>query len=337
MTEAEPGAIAVVADTAEETAATGGAPIVEQALAALRTGLAVRPIPALPDRAEDMSGFSGIILDDPPGLTPEQRRALAQFVDSGGVVLLALGPRAASAPLGASFEPLLAHATGWSPSPSPGANPESAASVMSESAATLADLAPRGRATLAPEDVSAIEPLVAWKDGAPLVARRAMGRGEAWIATLPFAVEASDLTLRPGFLALLDAWVGGALVRAAPRRGDVGTPWTFTGRDVAIEGPAGPVAVTRDAPPAAVARAVPALVGAYRIAIDGRKELRVAAPPQAELDLRPRATQENARGSALGDNHAAVDVSWAVALALLGLLALEMALRIYAKARPAAT
>jgi hypothetical protein len=84
-------------------------------------------------------------------------------------------------------------------------------------------------------------------------------------------------------------------------------------------------------------RAFPPLVGAYRIEIDGRKEIRVAAPPERELDLRTRATRESAGSSALGDNHAAVDVSWAAALGLLVLLAVEMALRLYAKARPATT
>jgi hypothetical protein len=190
---------------------------------------------------------------------------------------------------------------------------------------------------MAAEDVGALEALLAWKDGAPLVARRALGRGEAWVVTLPFAVGASDLTLRPGFLTLLDGWIAEARLRAAPRRGEVGGAWSFTGHDVAIEGPAGPLALQRDAIPGAppTVRAVPPLAGAYRITVDGRKELRVAAPPEHELDLRPRATRESAGASALGDNHAAIDVSWAVALALLVLLGAELALRLYAKARPA--
>jgi hypothetical protein len=222
----------------------------------------------------------------------------------------------------------------------PGATADGAANVIVESAATLVNLAPKGRAVFAAEDIAALEPMLAWKDGAPLVARRASGRGETWLVTLPFAVDTSDLTLRPGFLALLDAWVAEARLRASPRRGDVGGAWTFAGKDITIEGPVGPVAIARDVAPGAraVARAVPALVGAYRITVDGRKELRVAAPPERELDLRPRAIGESAAGGAtLGDNHAAVDVSWVIALSLLVLLAAEMALRLYAKTRPAAT
>ena len=94
--------------------ATGGAPIVEQALASLKLDIDVRPSPAMPDRVEDLAGSLGVVLDDPPGLTPEQRHALGAFLERGGLVLLALGPRAAAAPLGASLEPILAHPISWS-------------------------------------------------------------------------------------------------------------------------------------------------------------------------------------------------------------------------------
>jgi hypothetical protein len=334
IVEAGPGSVAVIAESADEQVATGGAPIVEQALAALHLDVTVRPIPAVPDRVEDLVSFAGVIVDDPPGLTPEQRKALGAFVQGGGVALVAVGPRAAAAPLGATLEPLLAHAVTWGPSPVTGAAANGASASFGESAASLSDLAPRGRATLAPEDASALEPLLAWKDGAPLVAKRALGRGEGWLATLPFAVDASDFTLRPGFLALLDAWVSEARARAAPRRGDVGSAWAFPGAtSVTVEGPGGAVTVTREA---SLLRAVPPLIGAYRLAIDGRKELRVATPLAKELDLRPRAAAPSATSSEVGERRAAVDISWAVALALLLLLATELALRVMARSRPEA-
>ena len=112
VVEAGPAALAVVGDRTEEAVATGGAPVVEQALAALHVDMAVRPIPQVPDRREDTAPFAAIIVDDPPGFTPEQRHALGAFVESGGVLLVALGRRAAAAPLGANFEPFLAHAVG---------------------------------------------------------------------------------------------------------------------------------------------------------------------------------------------------------------------------------
>ena len=122
-----------------------------------------------------------------------------------------------------------------------------------------------------------------WTDGAPLVARRAMGRGEAWVVTLPFSVDESDLALRPAFLALLDAWVQAARERAAPKRSDVGTPWRFPGaHSVEAQGPDGRLAATRDE---GVVRLVPPLAGAYRITVDGKAEARVAAPDPARARL----------------------------------------------------
>jgi hypothetical protein len=325
VVEAGPAALAVVGDRTEEAVATGGAPVVEQALAALHVDMAVRPIPQVPDRREDTAGFAAIIVDDPPGFTPEQRHALSAFVEQGGVLLVALGRRAAAAPLGANFEPLLAHAVGWDGSTTSGVDVASGATFFGEAASSLADLSPKGRAKLAEQDVSTYEPLLKWSDGAPLVGRRARGRGDVWMTTLPFSVETSDLALRPGFLALLDAFVNEAKQRATPRRGDVGTPWTFAGaRQVEAQGPGGPLTAARDD---GVLRLVPVLAGAYRVSIDGGKELRVAAPLAREIDLRPRAVASSATSAALGGGVAIVDVSWMVALFLLGLVAVELVLR----------
>jgi len=328
--EAGRGAVAVVADAADEAVATGGAPIAEQALSALKLDVDIRPIPVFPDRAEDLAGHVGVLLDDPPGLTPEQRRALGAFLDGGGVVLVALGPHAAAAPLGASLEPLLAHAVTWSETRSAGADPATAVGELAEPARSLTDVAAPRRAVLDPQDVSAFEPVVKWADGAPLVARRGMGRGEAWIVTLPFSVDASDLALRPAFLSLLDAWIRGARERVAPKRSVVGTTWRFPGAHaVEVHGPDGAaVAVSRDD---GVPHFAPPLVGTYRIDVDGKTEVRVAAPDARELDLRPRAVAAASAGSAMGERRTAVDVSGQVALALLGLVALEMALRAWSR------
>ncbi len=329
LTEAARGAVAVIADAADETVATGGAPIVEQALSALKLDVDVRPMPAFPDRAEDLAGTIGVLLDDPPGLTPEQRHALGAFLDGGGVALVALGPHVSSAPLGASLEPVLAHAVTWADTSAHGADAASAVDALAESAQSLADLSTGRRATLSPEDVGAWEPLVRWTDGAPLVARRTIGRGEAWIVTLPFSPDASDLPLRPAFLSMLDAWTTAAREHAAPRRSDVGTAWKLPGaRDVAVEGPGGAVPVARDE---GVARVVPPLVGVYRITVDGKAETRVAAPELRELDLRPRAASGGGGGEGMGERRASVDVSGPIALVLLALVAAEMALRAWSR------
>ena len=333
--EASRGALAVVADATSEAVATGGAPIVEQALSSLKLDTDVRPLPAMPDRVEDLDGALGVVLDDPSGLTPEQRHALGTFLDRGGVALLALGPRAAAAPLGATLEPMLAHPIAWSETTQPGASAATVAGTLAESADSLTHLDAPRRAVLAPEDSGAFEALAKWTDGALLVGRRPVGRGAAWVVTLPFSVDASDLTLRPGFLALLAAWAEQARSHAVPARSDVGTAWKFLGaRDVEATGPAGDLLPTRDD---GVVSLTPALLGSYRVKVDGLSETRVAAPDERELDLRPRPpTTASGPGASVGERRASVDASGEVALALLALMALEMGLRLWTR-RPLAT
>ena len=328
------GAIAVVADTTAEAVVTGGAPIAEQALSALRSDADLRPIPAFPDRAEDLAGTLGVLLDDPPGLTPEQRHALGAYLDGGGAVLLALGPHAASAPLGASLEPVISKAFGWAETKVAGADPSSAAGELGEAAQSLLDLGASRRAVLSPEDAAAFEPIVKWTDGAPLLARRAIGRGTAWVLTLPVSLDASDLALRPAFLAFLDAWEHEALERKAAQRSDVGVPWTFPGaRNVDAQGPSGAIAAARDE---RGVRVVPPVLGLYRISVDGRLEARVASPVARELDLRPRAAASTTAGEGLGDRRASVDFSGQVAILLLSLVAFELGLRLWLGQRQAA-
>jgi hypothetical protein len=332
--EASRGAIAVVADATTEAVVTGGAPIVEQALSSLRIDADVRPLPAMPDRAEDLDGAIGIVLDDPSGLTPEQRHALAAYLDRGGMVLLALGPRAAAAPLGATLEPILEHGIAWSETTQSGMSPSTATGALAEAAGSLTQLGAVRRAVLAPEDASAFDVMGKWTDGAMMVGRRPVGRGEAWVVTLPFSVDASDLTLRPGFLALLAGWSEQARAHAVPARSDVGTVWKFRGaRDVQATGPAGDVAPSRDD---GVVTLMPTLLGSYQVKVDGRTETRVASPDEGELDLRPRPFAASAPGPAAGEKRAAVDASGEVALALLALMALEMAVRLWTR-RPLAT
>ncbi len=331
VVETGPAALAVVGDRTEEAVATGGAPLIEQALRALHVDMAVRPLPQVPDRREETAPFAGIVVDDPPGFTPEQRRALSAFVESGGVLMVALGRRSSAAPLGATLEPLLTQAVAWNAAAAGGVDVASGTSLFGEATSSLADLAPKGHVTLKDQDGSAYESLLKWGDGSPLVARRTLGRGALWLTTLPFSVEISDFALRPGFLALLDAVVGEAKERSTPRRGDVGVPWVFSGaRSAVAEGPQGPLVVTREA---GVLRFVPPVVGGYQITIDGAKELRVAAPVAREIDFRPRAVAPGARSSALGGAVMNVDVSWIVALVLLGLVAAELALRALSRTR----
>ena len=327
--------VALVVDTAATHVETGGAPPVEQALAALALDAETHPIPTVPDHADELAGYGALLVDDAPGFTPEVRRAVAQWVEKGGVLLLTLGPKAAAAPLGAGFDPLVPGVVRWGASPAPGIDPASFA-ILGSSATTLADVAPQGRSTLEAEALANADVLAKWKDGAPFLLRRSLGRGAVLALTLPLATSESDLALRPAFLALLDRFVRIARARGGSPRIDAGDSWTFDGAKVVTvfrEGNAGPASRTKIPVIEADRRmkATPSVAGVYDVAIDGEHEVRVATVPEREIDLRPRPLVQNARDARLGGAAGAVDVSAYVALALLLLGTLELAMRLRAR------
>jgi hypothetical protein len=341
--------VAVIVDPATAHVATGGAPPIEQAFSALQLDVKVHPLPTVPERPQDLASISAMIVDDAPGFTPEVRRALAGWVEKGGVALFTLGPRAAGAPLGASFDPLVPGVVRWTASPATGVEPASA-SVFGASADGLGALAPRGRASLDADVTAAFKPLASWKDGAPFLVQRALGRGAVLALTLPLSAEESDLVLRPAFLALLERFVATARARGGARRVDVGEAWTFDGyKSVKIErAPAAkgdkpvPIAVTAgegatrdEGAPARAAdakidvtlHAAPPLAGLYELTLDGEKTARVAGVPEREVDFRARKVDAVARAPGLGGVASSLDASPYVALGLLALLAAELLVR----------
>ncbi|WP_437317816.1 VWA domain-containing protein [Sorangium sp. So ce385] len=338
-----PLSIAVVVDPAATHVETGGPPPLEQALSALDLDAQIRPLPSVPEHADELAAHAGLIVDDAPGFTPEVRRSLAAWVERGGVALLTLGQRAAAAPLGAGFEPLVPGVVRWSASPARGVDPATAG-WLGPSAAGLADVAPRGRATLGAEASEGAEVLARWSDGAPFLVRRPLGRGVVLFMTLPLSTEESDVALRPAFLSLLDGFVGAARARGGARRLAAGETWTFDGyRDVKVErvqvdraeGPAG-----REALPVVEVerrlRVSPPLAGLYELTLDGERSTRVVSVPEREIDLRPRRVAESARAAELGGMSASIDGSPYVALLLLALLAAELLLRAIGGRREAA-
>jgi hypothetical protein len=326
-----PLAVAVVVDATATHVATGGPPPIEQALSALELDAQIHPLPAVPEHADDLAAHAGLIVDDAPGFTPEVRRSLTAWVDRGGVALLTLGPRAAAAPLGASFDPLVPGVVRWGPSPAPGIDPASAPTI-GPSAEGLEGLAPRGRAALDPQATDGADVLARWKDGAPFLVRRSIGRGAVLILTLPLSAEESDVVLRPAFLALLDRFVATARARGGARRIDAGETWTFDGyREMKVErvsyaGPGEPEPV-QVAEVERRFRASPALAGLYELTLDGERATRAVSVPEREIDLRPRRVHESARSAELGGMSASIDASQYVALGLLLLLAAELLLR----------
>ncbi|WP_434045302.1 MULTISPECIES: VWA domain-containing protein [Sorangium] len=329
-----PLSIAVVVDPATTHVETGGPPPLEQALSALDLDAQIRPLPSVPEHADELAAHAGLIVDDAPGFTPEVRRSLAAWVERGGVALLTLGQRAAAAPLGAGFEPLVPGVVRWSSSPVPGVDPATAG-WLGPSAAGLADIAPRGRTTLGPEASEGAEVLARWKDGAPFLVRRPLGRGVVLFMTLPLSTEESDVSLRPAFLSLLDGFVGAARARGGARRLAAGEMWTFDGyRDVKVERvrvDSSEGSARREPLPVAEVerrlRVSPPLAGLYELTLDGERSTRVVSVPEREIDLRPRRVAEGARAAELGGMSASIDASPYVALLLLVLLAAELLLR----------
>jgi len=323
-------AIAIIADPASSKLATGGAPPVEQALAALELDMQVRPLPIVPDHAEELAPFAGAVIEDPPGFTPEARRSLGAWLERGGVVLLALGPNTALAPLGASFEPLVHGSIGWGPSPVEGLDDKSA-SLFGAAAGGLADLRPRGRSNL---DLAALGPsakvAARWKDGAPWLIERAVGRGFAFVLSLPTSPDESDLALRPAFLILLEKFAEAARARNGAHRTTVGETWAFEGaKSLEVTGPDKVrLRVTDEATSKTV---VPDRIGVYEISLDGDKLVRVAAPAEREVDLRPRPVAPQTRSASLGDTRARLDLSPHLAMVLLALLVAELVLRLWAR------
>jgi len=322
--------VAIVADPANAKLVTGGVPPVEQALSALELDMRVRPLPLLPDRLEDLAAFAGIAIEDPSGFTPETRRSLTTWLERGGVVLLALGPHAPLAPLGASFEPIVSGAVAWGPSPVSGLD-ERAAAIFGFGAPGLLDLHPQGRAAIDPGSQAGSAKVVArWKDDAPWLIERPIGRGMAYVLTLPTSPDASDLALRPAFLILLEKFVDAARVRNGAHRTTVGEAWTFEGaKSVKATGPEKTDLRVTDEPTGKVV--VPDRIGTYEIALDGDKLVRVAAPAEREVDLRPRPVSPQTKATSLGDVRSRVDLSPYLAVVLLALLVAELGLRIWAK------
>ncbi len=332
--------IGVVVDAAASHVATGGPPPIEQALSALQLDAEVRPLSAAPDQPDELNAFAALVLDDAPGLTPESRKALAAWVNRGGVLLVTFGPRAASAPLGAGFDPVVPGVIRWGASPVSGAEPASAF-FLGPSAVGLNKLEPEGRSTFEPVATTGAEILARWTDGAPLLWRRSLGRGAVFALALPLSTDESDFALRPAFLALLERFVGTARSRGGARQIDVGDAFTFDGyNDVVVEyvpnGPGLPAQKMDLVEQNGRRQVVTALAGRYVARLDGEQTIRIATVPDREIDLRPRRITTAARAETLGGVQPAIDASPYVALGLLGLFAAELLLRTLGQRRETA-
>lgn len=328
--KAKDAAIAVVADAASSHVETGGPPPVEQAFAALELGPAMHPLSGVPEHSEELSSFAGLVLDDPPGLTPEERKSVASWVEQGGVLLLSLGRKATAAPLGAGFGTLVPGVVRWA-STAPKSAKVDACGFFGPSAPSLADVAPHGRVQLQPEATEGAEVLCAFEDDEPLFVRRHLGKGLVFVVALPFDLENSELAVRPAFLTLLDRFVETVRSASSGVVLEVGQRFTFAGSR-SVEGEVLPIgeqkSIRLEVPGGAAPRVDAPRIGRYSFVVDGSTDLRIAVAAAREIDLRPRALAESARDPSLGGEARSIDASPYAALALLGVLLLELMLRL---------
>jgi hypothetical protein len=323
--------VGVVADPARSSVATGGPPPVEQAFRSLQLGVRLKPLPTVPGHKEDLDAIGVLVVDDVPGFTPSERRELAAWVERGGVLLVTLGPRAAAAPLGAGFGPMLPAIVRWKRRAPQGIDVPGDR-VFGTMADGMAELNPRGRAELELQRDDSLKVLSAWSDGAPLVLERRLGRGVSLALTLPFSSDESDLVLRPAFLALLKRLVDTARSLGGMSRTTVGTPWSFEGfREVqaSFVGDDDRVLPLELGGQGDKRSAIPERIGRYELKLDGHAAERVAAPDELEAGGVPREVKGGDSAAELGGVSATVDISSQVALALLALLFAELALRAY--------
>jgi hypothetical protein len=319
--------IAVLADSEREAVATGGAPVLEQALHALSYGAPVRPLTELPREASELNDVAALLIDDPPGLTPETRSAIDGWLEGGAVAALFLGARAHDTQLGASLEPFMRGAVDWEPLAT-GANVDVGSfNWLGAEAESLKDLAPKGRARLDSALLPGAEVIGRWTDGKALLIRQERGRGLLFSVGLPVSADVSELALRPAFLALLDHMVGEALRRRGPRASEAGTEWWFpaTGA-LQVTGGGGPL-VVREADGQRVA--TPETTGRYEISLNGKREARFIILPADEVLSVPKQEVPSAWRASKAAAAPQVDASPELSWLLLGLLALEMGVRFW--------
>jgi hypothetical protein len=318
--------VAVLGSSAERAGPTGGPPLLEQAIAALEAGVSVQPIAVLPDQPSELAAHALVLLDDPAGIGPEARESLTRHVEGGAVAAAFLGPRVEATKLGATLEPFAQGSVRWEREPKvDGVAPKSLAWLGVE-AESLAKLELRGRALLDAGRTTGARVLGTMTDGSPFLVERLLGRGRLFTLTLPSSLDESDLSLRPGFVALLAHLVETARERRGVRRSLAGEAWRFQAEHPNIEGPDGPLEVRESGELGRVT--TPGVRGIYRVKTDRGEELRTVAVDVRELTALPQKPPAEFSRPRARSGAGSVDVSAETALILVAILGLELGLRV---------
>lgn len=328
--------VGVVRDAATTSVVTGGATIIEQALASLQRDIGIFPHQLLPDQTAALNQHALLIIDDPAGLVAEARIALTEWLKRGRVAITLVGPRAEAAPLGSTFEPFARGALRWQKTSAHGVDPASL-SMLGEASSSLKDLEPNGRALLAAAMPPEGEVLGKWDDGEPFATVAPVGRGLVLTTSLPASLAESDFPLRPGFLALLSHALDEAERRAGPRRSIAGETWTFPATaNVVLRGPGATQLQTARNAGADDQTVVVAEAGRYSVDVDGDITERFVHYAEEELTLLPNPQDAQ---DAIGPRVAVqskVDASRELALLCLLLFGVEVGLRALRSLRKAA-
>ncbi len=197
------------------------------ALETLEQAIIVEPLATLPSHREELGQFALLVVDDPSGLTPEERQQVELWLDEGGVLASFLGPALNQIPLGSSPEPFALLGSSWE---FYSAETKSDARLISKSSTQVLDglldswnpLRAKGRALVKAN--SDVRTLATFQDGRAFFTERDFGRGLILTLALPSSPEQSDLSLRPAFIALLARVTKSVLKRRGNTGGRAGEP-----------------------------------------------------------------------------------------------------------------
>ena len=281
--------VSTLADYTTARAATGGPPLVEQALSAFGGDIVMRPWTALPEDERAYNEVSLLVLDDPPAFGPEVRAALQKWIIGGGLAFACLGQRAVGDALGTSLSPLLEGNPRWEPTQVDGFD-TSGLKWLGPTGASFSELHPKARLLLDEALAPASNVRARWSDYRAALVERPLGRGLIWTLGLPATTDNSEIGLRPGFLALFDHLIELTRTRGLSPIATVGHAWKFDRDDkVQIRDPQG-ATTNLDSTKALDATEesfVPTLAGLYAIRRNERAEIRLAHIESQEITEGP--------------------------------------------------
>ena len=292
----------------------------------------------------DLSGSDVVILANVPAPEAALAKRLVDFVEAGGGLIIAAGPRVDAAAYNARLGGVLpSHVRGsarcndlhFALGSSPGALPEGLAGLREV----------RSKERLLIEPQAQLESLLSYEDELPALVARNQGEGRCLLLAASLDTEYGDLPLRPGFLPLLAAMIRDAAGATAAARANVAPGDSITlsaprpDHFVEVRAPGGQTQRFWGQQPAEAPKfsATDAL-GVFEIRAGAAanehaaklKATFVVAPPQDESDLTPGVVPELGADVQPIAEPVTVHVPFApwLWLAVFGLVVLEGVLRV---------